>query len=176
MEKILSRETRLIRLQPKAPQVRPPANHFLTRYLIHNFADPCLSYYVVQLADFAEPLNELRTCLLNGSNAIGTMLSLLPPKGNNTASVLGGAPASPTAAHVGVSPTQQVWGKLIALKPKQLTGVSMSGSSFSIGGNNRCDLTLMDPSIGSTTICKIHHAVRTQILYLLIYLFVCLFV
>jgi len=100
------------------------------------------------LADFAEPLNELRTCLLNGSTAIGSMLSLLPAKGN--LNVISAAP------HV---PVQQIWGKLIALKPKQLTGVSMSGSSFSIGGNNRCDLTLMDPGLGSTTLCKIHHSV-----------------
>jgi hypothetical protein len=37
--------------------------------------------------------------------------------------------------------------------------VSLSGPSFSIGGNSRCSLTLSDPGISSSVVCKLQNSV-----------------
>jgi hypothetical protein len=36
--------------------------------------------------------------------------------------------------------------------------VSLSGPSFSIGGNSRCSLTLSDPGISSSVVCKLQNS------------------
>eukprot|EP01087_Luapelamoeba_hula_P004087 TRINITY_DN1404_c0_g1_i1.p1 TRINITY_DN1404_c0_g1~~TRINITY_DN1404_c0_g1_i1.p1 ORF type:complete len:1494 (+),score=343.70 TRINITY_DN1404_c0_g1_i1:134-4615(+) len=114
------------------------------------------------MAELVEPLAKLRNSLRTGASAIGSILSQIP---TNTAAATASAGKSdsavaPLASTSGSTPHlhthPRAWGKLIPQRPRQLMGYSLTGPSFTIGGHSKCDLTLLDPAVGNSSLCKIH--------------------
>jgi SpoVK/Ycf46/Vps4 family AAA+-type ATPase len=97
-------------------------------------------------ANILEPIYNLRATLTS-------VLAKLP----KPAPVQANLPSPPPlSAQSVVQPTGVVWGSLIS-QYQHHPNISLTGSSFSIGRNSRCDYTLRDTSV-SAMLCKFHYA------------------
>jgi len=109
------------------------------------------------LQGIVEPLGDLKKSLRTGSTAVSSLLGAI------SGQVPASAGASGSSKSAGAYQLY-IWGKLVAQQPKNVSmSVSLSGPSFSIGGNSRCSLTISDPGIGSSVVCKLQNSFSTGV-------------
>lgn len=110
------------------------------------------------LQGIVEPLGDLKKSLRTGSTAVSALLGAI-----TAGSQTGAADRAKSAGAYQL----YIWGKLVAQQPKNTAmSVSLSGPSFSIGGNSRCSLTLSDPGISSSVVCKLQNSFTTGVVHI----------
>jgi len=108
------------------------------------------------LQSIVEPLSDLKKGLRTSSTAVSSLLNTI------SGSALSGSSAS-NPKNAGAY-LLYIWGKLITQQPKNMAvSVSLSGPWFCIGGNPRCNLTISDPGIGSSVVCKLQNSFSTGV-------------